>query len=154
MEFWKGHDTFKQFEHLTFLTWTFVVYVVDAVTTCCCFELLLLTARHLIGEPPLKHKLKSAFGNKNSSLILTVISFIFVEIYASEVTFPVLGKKDVIHLEIAHEKLFICHVSDCSDMWWIASKKSLTADILIWRVTKAKCLVCRAPEITRQKCII
>ena len=41
----------------------------DAVSTCCGVELRPLTARHLIGKPPLQRKLKSAFANKNSSLI-------------------------------------------------------------------------------------
>ena len=96
VELWNGHATFKQMEYPTFLTGTFVVYAVgDASSTClCCFELLLLTAPHLIREPHLHYivlrKLKSAFANKNSSLIQTMISFTFVKIYASEGTFPVL----------------------------------------------------------------
>ena len=93
-DFWKWHAIFKQIEYLTFLTGTFVVYAVcDADSTCCCFELLLLSVPHLIGEPPFQGKLKSAFTNKNNSLIQTVISFIFVEIYASGVTFPLLWIK-------------------------------------------------------------
>ena len=84
VEVWKGHATFKQMGYLTFLTWTFVVYAVgDAGSTCCCFGLLLLTTAHLIREPPLLRKLKLAFANKNSSLNQTMISFIFVKIYAS-----------------------------------------------------------------------
>ena len=76
------------------LTGTFVVCAVgDAGSTCCCFELLLLSAPYLIAEQPLQRKSKSAFASKKSSLIQTMISFIFVEIYAPDVTFPVLWVK-------------------------------------------------------------
>ena len=82
---------FKQMEYLTFLTGAFVIYDVgDTGSTCCCFGLLFLTAPTLIGEPPLPRKLKSAFANKNSSFIQTMISFIFLKIYAPEVIIPVL----------------------------------------------------------------
>ena len=52
-------------------------------------QIVVQVAPHLIGEPPVLRKLKSAFANKNSSLIQTMISFIFVKIYASEVIFLV-----------------------------------------------------------------
>ena len=70
---------------------------------------------HLIREPPLVRKVKSPLANINSSSIQTMMSFIFVKIYGSEVTFAVLWM-------IRKRNL------------WIASQKSLTAEIFIWRV--------------------
>ena len=75
------------------------------------------THTHLVRESPLLRKLKSAFANKNSSLIQTMISFIFVKIYRQ--TLPVLW------MTRKRENLFKCHVSEGCDMWWIASKSNL-----------------------------
>ena len=107
VEFWKGHATFKQIEYLTFLTGTFVVYAVgDGVSTCCYFGLLLLSARHLIGKPPLQRKLKSAFANKNSSLVLNSDKFhicgnVCIRCYFS----PFVNKKRTWFIKCLHMKI-------------------------------------------------
>ena len=77
-----------------------ISYILNKDVCCLCcpwrrFHVLLFWASssncpHLVGEPPLLRKLKSAFANKNSSLIQTMINFIFLKNCASEVTFPVL----------------------------------------------------------------
>ena len=76
-----------------------ISYILNWDVRCLCcrwpwFHVMLLwpssNCPHLIREPPLLRKLKSAFANKDSSLIQTVISFTFVEIYISEVTFSLL----------------------------------------------------------------
>ena len=74
-----------------------ISYILNWNVRCLCcqwlrFHVLLFWASsnypYFVGEHPLLRKLKSVFANKNSSLIQTMITFIFVKIYASEYTFP------------------------------------------------------------------
>ena len=114
--------------------------VSDAGHTCCCCSFLLLT----FAPSNWRTSLTTASANKYSSLIQAMISFIFVEIYAPKVTvflyFSVFCIERTWWIKSLQSKsylrVFLSSVMRwVMILWWFASKKTLVAEILIWRVT-------------------
>ena len=134
------HAIFKQIEYLAFLTEVCVVMLwVTPVTRVVVVRFFFQRLLHQIGGPPWRQKWKSASANKYSFSIQAMISFIFVKIYVPKVTFSVLWIERTWWIKSLQSKIYwSVFLSRAMRwvmiLWWLASKKTLTAEILIWRV--------------------